>query len=189
MSSKSQTDYNSILEFCEKRLNEGDYLKMANFLKRLHDESAPEIYKIKNEHKDLNIHIEFSTLQNKKIIIEVKSIKSSLTLYKGGHPERRKTYLTGVFDTVKFEDMPYEEFCFKVIVSIRAHGMKNIERKIESRITKFKSFCAYKKYLNKLYKNLDYDDQENDMDYCDAYTVSTLFMIHPEQLNLFRLDG
>jgi len=113
----------ALLELGEKSLNEGDYVKLANFLKGLRDSQPanPTPASITLEH--IETTVEFETLKGAPMRICLH--KMQIERFYGPTPHRRTVW--GSINGNELE-LPYQQFVDKLHNIYDVYGMKNIKR-------------------------------------------------------------
>ena len=110
-----------LLELGEKTLNEGDYLKLATFLKGLKDSAKPAPTRITT--RNMEITLEFDTMGGHQMRICIDSVRT--IIYPGATPNQ-EIILGSINGTpLEIEERPFVE---KVELIYRLYGMKNIKR-------------------------------------------------------------
>ena len=118
----STESLSALLELGEKQLNEGDYLKLATFLKGLKDAAKPVPTTIKTNKMDLTL--QFQSMYGKQCMrICIDSVRSSI--YSGPTPNEH--IISGSINGTPVE-MDQHDFLKKVVLIYRLYGMKNIIR-------------------------------------------------------------
>jgi len=138
----STESLSALLELGEKQLNEGDYLKLATFLKGLKDAAKPVPTTITTNKMDLTL--QFQSMYGKQCMrICIDSVRTSI--YSGPTPNEH--IISGSINGTPAE-MEQNAFLKKVMLIYRLYGMKNIIRTtslcepyIFENIKKFKEWC------------------------------------------------
>ena len=121
MSTIQMEALSALLELGEKSLNEGDYVKLANFLKDLNHSPRPVL--LKTLTNNLEITLEFETQDGKQMRICIDSMRTSI--YQGNIPN--KEIAIGSINGTPVE-MDERELINKVKLIYNLYGMKNIKR-------------------------------------------------------------
>lgn len=166
-------NYSEILDFGKEKLKEGDYLKLASFLKSL---TEPEeiIRELKNP---LNIQIKFETFKGKHYELHIQ--EEIRVLYKGSKPN--ETYYSGTCNGVPFR-MEEDDFLLQWKNRCNFYGLKNIQRSFfDEEIETFSGLGEFKKHLHERWE-LEIDDSHNDDDedpcsYQLGFVIALLFGI------------
>jgi len=149
----------ALLELGEKSLNEGDYLKLATFLKGLKDSTMPVLQRTLTN--NLEITLEFETQDGKQMRICIDSMRTSI--YQGNIPN--KEIVIGSINGTPVE-MEERAFIAKVKSIYNLYGMKNIKRSTslcEPRI--YETMGKFKEWSNNHMEAEVIDpDENNDLD-------------------------
>jgi hypothetical protein len=183
MSSTSES-LSNVLDVARESLVEGDYLKVASFLKTLLKEDD-NVYSTKII--DLYILIEFESLTKKKTIIEIN--RGIYYVMKGSTPNRLT--LSGSINNKPFteneDDLIRKIYCMGVFF-----GYGKIKRTVFDVEEEWKNFTAFKKHAHEMdeYDN-KCEDQEEDEDNhylntSDCWTIRKLLGVESFKLNHFH---
>lgn len=150
-----------LLELGEKTLNEGDYLKLATFLKGLKDSAKPVPIRITT--KTIELTLEFDTLGGHQMNICIDTVRT--IIYPGDTPNQ-EIILGSINGTpLEMEQRPFVE---KVKLIYHLYGMKNIKRSTSlcephtfENIGKFKEWFTDHKRAEYLCFGEDDHDPEN----------------------------
>ena len=167
MSAASTTEiYGDILEMGREKMNEGDYMKLATFLKTLH--AANEKIKVlREETHHINYVLEYDTTKNKHFVIKISSVKR--VIYHG--PKQNDTLVTGTLNGVEFTGVELEELVMRIKRITFLYGIKNIKRQIDD--LGFEEHATFEEFKNYVNVRENPEDPE-DTEFCDMFYVQTL---------------
>jgi len=169
----------ALLELGEKSLNEGDYVKLANFLKGLRDSQS------RNQtphHTDIDIietTVEFQTLLGAPMRVCIH--KEQIEHFHNG-PSRKTVW--GSINGNELE-MPFKVFLNKLTMIYDIYGMKNIKKSVpycEPMV--YKNVGDYKRNIQQHQKDgrgTPDDDEDSDDapdDWCESWLVGRIFGIN-----------
>ena len=168
----------ALLELGEKSLNEGDYLKLANFLKGLRDSTPPNPTPHRTDINIIEAVVEFETLLGAPMRVCIH--KEQTEVFHNG-PSRKTVW--GSINGNELE-MPHKVFLNKLIMIYDIYGIKNIKKSVpycEPMV--YKNVGDYKR--NTLQHEKDErctpDDDEEGLgpdDWCQSWMVGRIFGIH-----------
>jgi hypothetical protein len=169
MSAASTTEiYGDILEMGREKMKEGDYMKLATFLKTLHDTTTaktPEIF-VQRTYPH-NFVLEYDTLKGKHYELKISEV--TRVRYRGPKPD--DTYITGMLNGEAFTNIDANTIICRIIRIIGFYGMKNIKRQIDG--MDFEEYANFEKY--KLDVNTrENPDEPDDVEFCRSWYVRTL---------------
>lgn len=167
--------YNDVLEVGREKMSEGDYLKLATFLKQLHNTTDVIVF---DKIYQIGITLEFDTYNSSHYkfdnstdnSIHYKIIIDSVhrTVYKG--PKKDDIIVRGSENGISFE-RTIENLVDKLVKLYHFYGIKNIKRSLDNnKIQYFKNFKNFKKFNSLLHKGIDDGDSDSDDEECCAFT-------------------
>jgi hypothetical protein len=115
----------ALLELGEKSLNEGDYVKLANFLKGLRDSQPPNLNPFRSALNHIEVTVEFETLLGAPMRVCIH--KEKYERFHGATPDRRTVW--GSINGNELE-LPFEQFRDKLIMIYDIYGMRNIKKTV-----------------------------------------------------------
>ena len=115
----------ALLELGEKSLNEGDYLKLANFLKGLRDSTPPNPTPHSTTIHHIETVVEFETLKGGSMRVCVHKMR--VERFHGSSPDRRTVW--GSINGNELE-LPFDRFRDKLIMIYDIYGMRNIKKTV-----------------------------------------------------------
>lgn len=185
-----------VLEFCEQKLPQGDYLKVANFLKDIHKNkpSAKIVKKIIKKKADIDIHIDFETFKNKKYNIHLQKYNKTIIIFQQSGPwvaPEHKAEYSGFFNgnAIQISD---DDLIRKVIIILSLYGIKNIKRTFNGEEDTFKNLKDYKKHFMELHMSgidCDYEsDTEEDHQWDTDSYLRSLFCMDEDLFNIIEED-
>jgi hypothetical protein len=155
MESTHNESLSALLDLGEKSLSEGEYLKLAAFLKGLKDSAKPAPHRVTIN--NLEITVEFETQDGNKMCICIDKVR---TLHYTG-PDQ--DIIIGSINGIAME-MDEDTFINKVKLIYRVYGMKNITRTTTfCDPVMYKSLGEFKKWCNDHMAN-HYADSPDDLD-------------------------
>ena len=164
-------NFSDILDFSKEKLSEGDYIKLADFLKNIHTFSE-KIVRHKSS-KDINAVLEFDTYKGKHYVIKVDTFE---TLYFTGDTENETAFIGSI------NDVPFRYGMWELrriwSARINFHGAKNIKRTLMgSDIETFRNMKDFRTYLQERNDDeKDEDDEEEDVnEWGNEYVTGLLF--------------
>jgi hypothetical protein len=158
-----------------EKMNEGDYMKLATFLKTLH--AANETIRVWDDttHR-LNYELEYDTTKNKHFVIKISHVRR--IRYHG--PKPNATLVTGTLNGVEFTDTCLNELAQRLNRITFVYGIKNIKRQIEDLgFEEHTTFEEFKKYVNAR----ECPDDPDDAEFNDNYYIQTLIGCDYEMFN------
>ena len=176
--------YADVLAVAQEKLTEGDYLKIANFLKTLHDESSPKIILDKRYSVALDSSLRFTFSHfgcdkaPESVCITLHEAKVHHIVYAGTTPNIVEITLSGSFDKKKFVDMPYSDFVRKILAITECFGITKIQRTIMGYKHEYDDLGSVRlmmKNINSEKTRLDDDDQDDPELYSESYILCWLF--------------
>ena len=166
----------ALLELGEKSLNEGDYVKLANFLKGLRDSHPPNPTPSSTTIEHIDTTIEFETLKGASMRVCIHKVVSENF---HGAPTRRTAF--GSINGNELE-LPFDRFRDKLVMIYDIYGMKNIKKSVP--------YCEPMVYKNVGYfKRVSAEHQKDDRsnpddqgdldpdDWCGTWLVARLFSL------------
>ena len=149
------TNYSDILDFSKDKVPEGDYLKLANFLKTLHQENQQTI--VSEDTIEINLVLKFETYRGKKHTLKINKIHKTCFERSSSETSSSQTKLFGSLDNIPFEDEEDELFKqWKIFFDY--YGVKNIKRSMMGAdIEHFKTLGEFKKYLEERTEDFEQD--------------------------------
>jgi hypothetical protein len=171
MASNTET-YSDILDLGREKMNEGDYLQLATFLKNLHKTNeAPEIIYYNSYIR--NIIVKYQTYKSKHTY-EIKINTVTKTVYRG--PTRDMILVIGTVNDIPFE-LVEDDFIDLWNRRITFLGAKNIKRSIDGIEETFETYGDFIKYIKQREKDtIPKDELEDyDGDFGDKYYIRCLF--------------
>ena len=140
------TSYSDILDFSKDKVPEGDYIKICNFFKTLHEnKTEPENRILDTTNYELNLVLEYDSFNDKHHTIKIDILK--VIEYTGAKPN--DYHISGSFDGRLFDvdaDL-YAQRCSRVF---DFYGIKNIKRSIyDCEVQEFKTLRDFKEYCQK----------------------------------------
>jgi hypothetical protein len=169
----------AVLDAGREHLPEGDYIKLADFLSKLHkkkeENDAVIIKTIRND--NIGIEISFETLKGKKIIMKIET--GRYEIYSGPVPNR--TFLSGHCNDVPFVDWSPLRIINRLEGLFQLYGMKNIKRKFAEFDDEFASYAEFAKFCSEKSHVEGHDDDDEDdepthwRDLCNRFVMSELF--------------
>ena len=154
--------YSEVLDFSKEKMSEGDYIKLADFLKKLHSETEEsEILRVGE--LAVGITLEFETYKGKQY--KIKLLNSKRTIFRGPKPSTIE--LSGLVNDVPFTE-EIGAFRTKWSNIIGFSGIKNIKRSVyDLEIEEFKHLRDFKNFL----QSREDDDRREDCDDDDEHDV------------------
>lgn len=159
-----------ILDLGRDKLKEGEYLKLATFLKTL--TNSDDL--IRTATIPLNVKIEYETSSGKLYCITIQ--EEEMKVFKGTRPNETK--YSGTQNGVPFI-MSHNEFLSRLRRRISFYGMKNIKRSMEEgEVEEYRNLDQYKKGLQKRW-DFEFEDRndtthESPEDWQDEYVLGIL---------------
>lgn len=160
----------ALLELGEKSLNEGDYLKLANFLKGLRDSQPPNPTPYQTNTVHIETTVEFETLKGGSMRVCVHKMRIERF---HGAPHMIKT-VWGSINGNELE-LSLEQFQNKLVAIYNIYGIKNIKRFLSlcEPIT-FETLWNFREFMT-LHQQHDNDPDNQPDD--DSAGWPTLFVI------------
>jgi hypothetical protein len=115
----------ALLELGEKSLNEGDYLKLANFLKGLRNSQPPNPTPFSTVIEHIETVVEFETLKGASMRVCVHRVQ--VERFHGSAPDRRTVW--GSINGNELE-LPFNRFRDKLVMIYDIYGMRNIKKTV-----------------------------------------------------------
>lgn len=158
--------YSDVLDTGREKMNEGDYLKLAQFLSSLY--KTKEQSEILSEFDILiNIKVEFKT--NKGKSYDIKIDKCHKIVYRD--PKPNDFILYGSINGEEFI-MDKKKLANKFRKILIMYGMKEICQTLEdNEPLEFKTFNKFKTHSMEVDKLINYDSDEDEEIECDEYPV------------------
>jgi hypothetical protein len=162
-----------ILDVSREVLNDGEYLRVANFLGTLH-KPAEEVHTISRiEETPFSGCLEFDTFKDAHFRIEVQRV--FIIIYRG--PKANEIKVAGKVNDVPFEtDITDFGRCWAR--RFKFYGVKNIKRCCDGMPTEeFSNWKSWMKYLQQREDDdLEEGDEPNDVnEFADGYVTRHLF--------------
>jgi hypothetical protein len=168
--------YTELLDFGRDKMTEGDYLKLATFLKDLNN-NKDESKILLSKHEVFDTLIEFDTLRGKHY--SIKLTKARLDIISGSEPNI--LYITGTVNGIPFESEE-KEFSRKWLRIIECFGIKNIKRQsFDSEVDTFIKWGSFKTFVQELVESETQEEEEEEewlSDEHPIYCVRVLFCIN-----------
>ena len=181
MTSPSHASYQDVLEYCEQKLNEGDYLKMANFIKKLNDDQQEEPLRTVRQVRPLDVSVSWKTNKNKTYSLKIHKLVKTWNFFRS----EAKIVITLLY-TLNEQDC--EELLDIVMIQLQRlyniFGMKDIKRVVDGEEEEFKSMGRYKRHIYDLECQDAYDsdaEEEVDSGYTDLWAIKHLLTITENQ--------
>jgi hypothetical protein len=165
--------YSEMLDLGREKMNEGDYLKLATFLKNLNNsKDENKIYNTTNV--VIDSHIEFDTVSGKHFTIKITNAR--LDLVRGSEPNI--TTITGTVNDIPFQSDEIQ-FTRKWRRMIDSLGIKNIKRQtFDSGVDTYTKWGSFKTFVHELLVSELDGDEEDELFANDMYCVRVLFCIN-----------
>jgi hypothetical protein len=174
-----------ILEMCREKMTEGDYVKTADFLRKLHDSATPESRIIVHTANVLmNTHVTFNTIKGKKTTVEIESVKR--LRFRGPIPDEYT--VIGTIDGEEFT-MSREQFVERMARRIGFYGAKSIERQMQHHDKDvFSGLGTFKKFIQErevcAERRDDDEDEDEWADFNTPYIMAALFGVDNDSTGL-----
>ena len=176
--------YSEVLDIGREKMNEGDYLKLANFLCELHKkaESAPKI-----SHERIlsatDTVVEFDTPKGKHYLIKINQIRR--VVYEGSNPD--DDFISGSVNGESFTNMLDNDFGTKWGRFIGFYGIKNIKRSFGGDVEEFTHWGRFKRHcdIRNVSEEAGDSGEEEEMGEVmlrQSYYIRVLFGINSESL-------
>ena len=180
----SDSSYSEVLEYCQEKLNEGDYLKIANFLQTLHkDAGGREIVSTSSLEREINVTIDWKSMKGKPFFVHINKIKKTTTVYKNGQ-HKDEIIVFGDLNRTEFE-LEIEELLYRLMRLQHIYGVKDIEQTVDEEETSYKNFGEYREHLREMETQDMMDDMldEDDFNYTARYIWRHLLTITDDALD------
>lgn len=164
--------FNDVLECGREKMSEGDYLKLAQFLKTLHNKK--EKVEVGRKTTPLQIKVEYDTQKGKHYSVIINSM---IDVDYEGSP--RITRYIGTINGVAFDEERHtlkDLLCRRITFS----GIKNIKRSIcDDDVEEYPTMRSFKAMLQEMGEGDSYNtEEEYDINnIMESYIVSLLFGI------------
>jgi hypothetical protein len=168
----------ALLELGEKSLNEGDYVKLANFLKGLRDSQPPNPIPHRTTIQHIETAVEFETLKGASMRVCVHRVQTEV--FHNG-PSRKIVW--GSINGNELE-MPFDRFRDKLVMIYDIYGMKNIKKSVPyCEPIVYNNVGYFKRITAEQQKNerSNPDDAEADIDpddWCPSWMVGSIFSLN-----------
>jgi hypothetical protein len=159
----------ALLEMAESQLNEGDFLKVANFLKTMHEPDRPTPSHIKSVKPVSMVHFNLSDCCNVKKRFHLKVEEYVTHYFPGSTPN--KHFVRYVMNDDSCKTVPVERFWNMMNCFVNVIGMNNIQITLAEFgvVIKFASWADFTGHVHSLYykreakENLarGYEDEDN----------------------------
>jgi hypothetical protein len=170
----------ALLEMGEKSLNEGDYVKLANFLKGLRDSQPPNPTPLRTDVEHIETTTEFETLKGARMRVCIH--REEVEIFHTG-PSKRTIF--GSINRQELE-LPLKIFKQKLTMLYDIHGMKNIKKSVPyCKPIIYKNVGDFKRTSSQHQKDerTNPDDPEHDEhdidpdDWCNEWLVGRIFSL------------
>lgn len=167
---------NEILDIGREKLPEGSFIKLANFLRNIHNEHTRNIGDIAfTRITPVRVHVNFDTHSGKHYSIIIDSEKTEYM--RGSTPNRE--YLSGSINGITFTDREECEFIKYLERFKRFYGIKNIVRRMDEHDEEsFATYGKFYKYMRQREREDSYDsdyDDDDECEYPDAWIIRNMF--------------
>ena len=171
------SNLSALLELGEKSLNEGDYVKLANFLKGLRDSQPPNPIPHSTIVEHIETTTEFETLKGARMRVCI-------------HREENEHFHTGpsrrtIFGSINGQELqlPIKVFKQKLGMIYEIHGMKNIKKSIpHCEPIIYKNVGDFKRTSTQHQKDERANPEDDDADlspddWCNEWLVARIFSV------------
>ena len=171
------SNLSALLELGEKSLNEGDYVKLANFLKGLRDSQPPNPTPMRTEVEHIETTTEFETLKGARMCVCIHR-----EVVEHFHNASSKRTVFGSINGQELE-LPLKVFQQKLTMLYDIHGMKNIKKSVpHCEPVIYKNAGDFKRTSTQHQKDerVDPDNDEVDIspdDWCYEWLVARIFSV------------
>jgi hypothetical protein len=167
--------FSEILDLGREKLSEGTFIKLANFLRDVHNEQTRNVEEIAlTRITPIKVHVEFDTYNGKHYTIIVDNEK--IEYMRGSTPNRE--YVSGSVNGIAFIDRVESEFIGYLERFKKFYGMKNIVRKMdeheEESFATFGKFCRYMRE-REVDDSYDSNDEDDECHYQDSWVIRNIF--------------
>jgi hypothetical protein len=181
MAESGQLALHTVLDCGRENLNEGDFLKLSNFLMTMHkptEKPEKEVMHIMNY--KLQIEVGYKTLKGEQMTILLTNYKK--TIYRGATPN--DTELKGTINGVEFSMERYV-FLKNMHKRLSLSGCREIKRKIDDLEDEFPNLSKFYKHRAEVDRDEceDSDDDEESEEMHDhrnwnnSYKMTQLFAL------------
>lgn len=159
-----------ILEYSRDKLQDGPYIELSNYLKRLQTKETDNVITTKTT--EAFYSLEWTTLKGKKMKFVINKWVKQITRV-GPNID----YLEGSLNDKSFNSSR-NEITGRLYRLYSLFGMKDIIIKTEDDEEKYKHIEDYKEHLNDLDNYEHYEEYENNTDLRDEYVFNKLVGIY-----------
>lgn len=179
----------ALLEVAEKQLNEGDFLKVANFLKTMHEpeKQAPRIMRVEKCKPTIKVQFKIGGIGSGYAAtkMEIDVLERKTTIYHGPPPtESFITYTRNGGSPITMSRDAFESDFDRIatVYGVKDIVIKSKENAILTSDMRFESWAKFTHSMNKLNREMDeqtalaleHDGNDSDI-LCNSFLISSLF--------------